>query len=70
MIYCRKKIDKASWHPWFAWYPIQVARQQDGCVLVIVRAWLETIWRKGTFECGWGDCYWTWEHAIEDPHDD
>jgi len=67
MIYCRQRIDKTKWHPWFAWHPVRIARQQEGCVIVIVRAWLETIWRKGEYSCGWGEGCWNWEYAMEAP---
>lgn len=54
----RKRINKESWHLWFAWRPIWVEHTVDkGCW-----HWLEYIARKGTCEVGWESTYWTWEY--------
>jgi hypothetical protein len=47
---------RKEWHKWFAWYPVRISSHD--C------RWLETVRRKGTYECSFGDCYWDWEYEV------
>ena len=48
------KEKRKVWHKWFAWRPVRVG--SGDC------RWLEYVERKGSFECSWGDCWWSWEY--------
>ena len=51
----RTKLKRLKdWHPWFAWYPIQVGNKK--C------CWLERIERKGEYGAIGGD--WFWEYRL------
>lgn len=44
------------WHPWFAWFPVRVAKRD--C------RWLENVERKGKFYGGYGGDFWEWEYRA------
>lgn len=48
----------SNWHPYFAWYPVSVAVENDRHVC----AWLETVWRKGEFHRFIEISWWDWEY--------
>ena len=48
------KVDLCEWHPWFAWYPVQLTHNGKDVV------WLETI-RRQWF--GWGEGWWEYQDA-------
>lgn len=50
-------VTEKDWHTWFAWRPIRVGD---------TKVWLETVYRKGKLDCGWGDCYWKWTYALDE----
>ena len=53
---CNASFDrKHQWHKWFAWYPVQLSR--NDC------RWLEYVERKGTYRVfGWDFADWRWEY--------
>lgn len=50
----KTRVSRERWHTWYAWHPIRI----NG-----MWVWLETVHRKGTLKCGWGDCYWEWQYT-------
>jgi hypothetical protein len=54
-----KRELEASWHPWFAWYPVRVGSHD--C------RWLEVIERKGTWNgsrYNYAGCGLHWEYRA------
>ena len=55
-------VDRAKhwWHPWFAWFPVRVGK--NDC------RWLEIVWRKGIKSTHWdydgGSTNWVWEYKV------
>ena len=52
-----------QWHEFFPLIPVRVPTKgrMSGMTLV----WFETIMRKGTYECGYSGCYWSWEYKFK-----
>ena len=54
----KEKISaKEQWHKWFAWHPVRIGSHD--C------RWLETIYRRGTFNSGWEENWWEWEYKED-----
>ena len=51
---------KHLWHKWFAWYPVRLPTK--GKMSGMTMVWLETIERKGSYDCYLGDGVWIWSY--------
>jgi hypothetical protein len=47
---------KMDWHPHFAWWPRQVAKDDT--------RWLEWVERRGDYWDCWGNGGWAWEYRA------
>lgn len=47
-------IPRDNWHPWFAWFPVEVSNDE--------LRWLETVERKGQRHESYDDVWWSWEY--------
>jgi len=56
-----KKELKENWHRWFAWYPITIATSDDRRMM---KCWLETTYRRGTYHGDCEDDWWEWEYKT------
>ena len=56
------RSEKEVWHKWFARFPVIVGHTPDGDA---IKVWWEEVYRCGTYECGFGDCYWIYEYSLE-----
>jgi|GEM_PF-6679126 len=52
--YLERRALKEKWHRWFAWHPVRL----NSTTLV----WLVPVFRKGKYDCSWGDCHWDWKY--------
>lgn len=51
-----KRDERMTWHIWFAWHPVRIAK--NDC------RWLENIERRGNLEFNESGKYWNYEYRA------
>ena len=46
------KICLYEWHPWFAWYPVEIKTKKIGNTMYRNKLWLESVYRRSVVG-GW-----------------
>lgn len=60
MRWVQKKIIETEWHPWFAWFPVQVPpKWADSRYRYYTFVWLKRIQRRRD------SLFWGWEYKEE-----
>ena len=54
-----RRLEKETWHLWFAWYPVRVEITPDGDGRFL---FLETVKRCGEFTFDTDGGYWTYQY--------
>lgn len=57
-----KREQLSEWHSWFAWFPVVVDETTDGHN---VKAWLQTVQRRGHYYYGWYFSYREKTHEMD-----